>query len=48
MSKVTIRGVDKKLWEQTRIDAIKEKRTMGGIVNEALKLRQDKHAMKPA
>ena len=38
--KVTIRGVDKKLWEQARIDAIKENKTMGELVNEGLKLRQ--------
>ena len=42
--KVTIRGVDPKTWEQSRIYAIKENKTMGEIVNEGLKLRQDKKA----
>jgi len=40
--KVTICNVDKKLWEQGRIDSIKEKKTMGEIVNEGLVLRQEK------
>lgn len=46
MSKITIRGIDKKLWEQTRIDAIKENKTMGQIVNESLELRQEQKAIK--
>ena len=39
--KVTIRGVDPKLWEATRIQAIVENTTMGRIVNEGLELRRD-------
>lgn len=42
--KVTIQGIDKELYKQTRIDAIKENKTMGEIINEALRLRQDKKA----
>ncbi len=44
MSKVTIRGVDKHIWEAARIQSIKENKTMGEIVNESLRLRQDKKA----
>lgn len=39
--KVTIRGIDPKLWEETRIDAIKENKTMGQLVNEGLELRRE-------
>ena len=44
VKKVTIQGIDKELYKQTRIDAIKEKKTVGEIVNEALRLRQEKKA----
>ena len=40
--KVTIRSVDKKLWEQAKHDCITENKTMGQIVNEGLELRQEK------
>ena len=45
---VTIRGVDKELYEQTLIEVIKNRRrkkgtqTMGEIYNEMMKLRQEK------
>ena len=42
--KVTIQGIDKELYQQTRIDAIKENKTLSEIINEALRLRQDKKA----
>ena len=42
--KVTIQGIDKELYQQTRIDAIKENKTMGEIVNEGLRLRREKKA----
>jgi len=38
--KVTIRGVDPKLWEQAKHNAITEGKTLGEQVNEGLKLRQ--------
>lgn len=50
MSQVTIKGVDKKLWEETLIEVIKNRgtkkgnQTMGEMVNEGLRLRQDKKA----
>ncbi len=41
MAKVTIRGVDPKLWEQAKIECVKSKTlTLGAIVNEGLTLRQ--------
>ena len=40
--KVTIQGIDKALYKQTRIDAINENKTMGEVTNEALRLRRDK------
>jgi len=39
--KVTIRGVDPKLWESSRIQALIEKKTMGELVNEGLELRRE-------
>lgn len=39
--KVTIRGIDPKLWEETRVQAIIEKTTMGKMVNEGLVLRRE-------
>lgn len=38
--KVTIRGVDPKLWLEAKHDAITEDKTMGEIVNEGLRLRK--------
>ena len=38
--KVTIRGVNKTLWEQAKHDCITEDKTLGQIVNEGLELRQ--------
>ena len=38
--RVSIRGVDKQTWEDARIQAIKEGKTMGQMVNEGLQLRQ--------
>jgi len=35
--RVSIRGVDKQTWEDARIQAIKEGKTMGQMVNEGLK-----------
>lgn len=40
--KVTIRGVNKKLWEQAKHDCITEDKSLGTIVNEGLELRQQK------
>ena len=42
--KVTIQGIEKELYKQTRIDAIKENKTMGQVTNEAYRLRRDKKA----
>lgn len=38
--KVTIRSVDKKLWEQAKHDCVTENKSLGEIVNEGLVLRQ--------
>jgi len=40
--KVTIRGIDDKLYKQARHDSITENKTMGEIINEGLRLRQVK------
>ena len=42
--KVTIQGIEKELYKQTRIDAIKENKTMGEIYNEMMRLRREKKA----
>ena len=39
--KVTIRGVEKNLWEAARIQALIEKKTIGEMVNEGLELRRE-------
>lgn len=38
--KVTIRGVDPKLWKESKHDSIDQNKSMGEIVNEGLTLRQ--------
>ena len=42
--KVTIRSVDKKLRVQAKHDAIDENKSLGEIVNEGLRLRQEQKA----
>lgn len=44
--KITIRGVDSELWRQVKHDCVDERKTQGQIVNEALRLRQERKAKK--